>query len=75
MKSLFVSLPYRRSSSSTSSYYINRINNRQPKGSLSNVLSRLAVVVRDCGPEIVDVGHNGKSTRGKETGRRHATGC
>ena len=36
-------------SSSSSSYYI---NNRQPKGSLSNVLSRLAVGVRVDGDEL-----------------------
>jgi hypothetical protein len=34
---------------SSSSYYI---NNRQPNGSLSNVLSRLAVVVRVDGDEL-----------------------
>ena len=42
------------------SYYI---NNRQPNGSLSNVLSRLAVGVR------VD-GDGGETTEGARTGRR-----
>jgi hypothetical protein len=40
---------------SSSSYYIQdyiHVNNRQPNGSLSNVLSRLAVVVRVDGDEL-----------------------